>query len=92
MGQFKTTPPLAGEKLVANGPAVVTQTIVDPQSQERTLTARAPAWTEYLRSGDGLVPCPSGSSECLVLSINGNNKGEKIANNLLLDPARKVPR
>ena len=77
VGQFKTTPPLAGEKLVANGPAVVTQTIVDPQGQERTLTARAPAWTEYLRSGDGLVPCPSGSSECLVLSINGNNKGEK---------------
>ncbi len=91
VGQFKTTPPLAGEKLVADGPAVVTQTIVDPQGQKRTLTARAPAWTEYLRSGDGLVPCPSGSSECLVLSINGNNKGEKTANNLLLDPARKVP-
>ena len=30
VGQFKTTPPLAGEKLVADGPAIVTQTIGDP--------------------------------------------------------------
>lgn len=91
VGQFKTNPPFTEEKLVADGPAVVTQTIVDPQGQERTLTANAPAWTEYLRSGDGLMPCPSGGSDCLVLSIAGNNKGEATANNILLDPTRKVP-
>lgn len=91
VGQFKTTPPFTEEKLVADGPAVVTQTIVDPQGRERTLTATAPAWTEYLRSGDGLVPCPSGGSDCLVLSIAGNNTGDKTANNILLDPTRKVP-
>ncbi|RYQ09066.1 hypothetical protein PG2093B_1350 [Bifidobacterium pseudolongum subsp. globosum] len=86
VGSYRTEPPQEVTELTAESPVSVDQTVVDPQGREQHLTATVPAWTEYLRpSGDSQL-CDNGNTDCMAVSIGGNNT----VNDLLLTKDSKL--